>query len=194
MIPENAIKVKVVFLGESGVGKTAILKRYHQNSFSADFETTVGIDFFGRFLSINGSTIHLLLWDTAGQEKYKALAPSYIRGCSIAVLVFDVTSPESYDAAVHEVDHVRSIRNDDAVLFLVANKIDLEGKVSLDAATQFAEDNNCVFFKTSAKTGENTDELFQRMAESALERGIAPTATSVTVLESGHGTGGACFC
>lgn len=163
------MKLKVVFLGQSGVGKTSIVSKFCLDSFSADFETTVGIDYFSKTVLIGEESVQLQIWDTAGQEKYKSIVPAYIRGSSIAFIVYDVTDKGSYTAALECFNNVKSISGESSVVVLVANKVDLLEQDEEDQeATEFAKANNCLLFRTSAKTGMNISLMFEKAAENAV--------------------------
>lgn len=91
-IAVNTLKYKVVVLGDISVGKTSIITRFIENSFRDIYDPSIGVDFSSRVIKFRGTSIKLLLWDTAGQEKYKSLIPSYIRGSYLIFIVFDLTS------------------------------------------------------------------------------------------------------
>jgi Ras-related protein Rab-6A len=108
----DVINLKIVFLGAPSVGKSSILSQYVRNSFQEDQSSTIGIDFFSRDINAGGRSVHLRLWDTGGQEKYKSIIPSYIRDCAIAYIVYDLTDPNSYETALTSYEDVRTTRED----------------------------------------------------------------------------------
>lgn len=89
-------EVKVCILGDSGVGKSSLVQRFVHNTFSIANESTIGASFMTKTLIVNQKTVKLNIWDTAGQEKYRALAPMYYRGAAACVIVYDVTSAASF--------------------------------------------------------------------------------------------------
>jgi Ras-related protein Rab-6A len=93
-LPQTAplSKYKVVFLGDQGTGKTSIIKSFMYGSFDQNYQATIGIDFLSKTLYLDDRTIRLQIWDSAGQERFRSLIPSYIRDSSVAVVVFDITS------------------------------------------------------------------------------------------------------
>ena len=161
--------MKVVFLGQSGVGKTSLVSCFcfGGNRDDGPMET-VGIDYFSKAVSVGGDTVKLQIWDTAGQEKYKSIVPAYIRVAAIAFVVYDVTDKSSYEYARECYENVKSLNGESTLVVLVANKIDLVGAEDDEEARKFAEANHCLFFRTSAKTGEGVTKMFQESAEYAV--------------------------
>ncbi|MES1922027.1 Ras-related protein Rab2BV [Bonamia ostreae] len=88
---------KIVLIGDSGVGKTNIISRFHHNEFSKEFKTTIGVEFSSKTVQLNGKKIKAQIWDTAGQERYRAITAAYYRGAKGAFIVFDISSKQSFD-------------------------------------------------------------------------------------------------
>ena len=155
---------KIVFIGDCSVGKTAIINQYIYSSSSSDYKPTIGIDFFTKNLQVEGSPVRLLIWDTAGQEKFHSLIPSYLHNSSIAILVFDITVQESFENIKKW--HKIVLDAADPVLFLVGNKVDLEDerKVQYNEAKKYADEIKAKYIETSAKTPMNIDVLFNEVA------------------------------
>ncbi|KAG0515792.1 hypothetical protein BDA96_10G308200 [Sorghum bicolor] len=134
----------------------------------AKLESTIGAAFFSQVLSLDEATVKLDIWDTAGQERYHSLAPMYYRGAAAAIVVFDITSTDSYVRAKRWVDELqRQAGNPHLVMALVANKVDLQERrqVGTQEAMDYAEANGLFFTETSAKTAQNVSELFYELAE-----------------------------
>jgi small GTP-binding protein len=159
--------LKVCLVGASGVGKSSIVG-YYGTGVSEEAPVTIGVDYLSKDLLVGQEMVHLRIWDTAGQEKYKSVVPAYIRDCVIAFVVYDATDADSYTAAMEVFANVKSSRGLDAVIVLCANKCDIAADHSHVAAREFARQNGCLFFATSAKTGENIIEMFQAAADRAL--------------------------
>ncbi|CAO3589247.1 unnamed protein product [Absidia cylindrospora] len=150
-------KYKLVFLGEQSVGKTFLITRFMYDTFDNTYQATIGIDFLSKTLYIDNRTIRLQLWDTAGQERFRSLIPSYIRDSSVAVIVYDITSLDSFNNTNKWIDDVRAERGEDVIIVLVGNKSDLNDKrqVTTEDAEKRAKELNVMFMETSAKAGHN---------------------------------------
>jgi Ras-related protein Rab-6A len=159
-------KCKVVFLGASGVGKTSLINRYILNDFDKDYSATVGIDFVTKPIQVRDRTVNLLFWDTAGQERFRSLIPFYIRDSSMAVIVYDVSNPQTFDEAKAWHKTVISERGGDVVCILVGNKNDLERKVAHEEVATFSKPLSIATIETCAKTGQNVARLFKLVGES----------------------------
>ena len=150
-----SIRHKVVFIGNPTAGKTSLLNRICNDKFQSDYDSTIGVDFFTKTVFYNETIFKLQLWDSAGQEKYRALIPSYIRGASLIFLIYDLNHRESFEAINNWLGFVNQYTNKQQVkLVLVGNKKDLERKVTVDEGKNFAKKEGMIFFETSAKTGE----------------------------------------
>jgi small GTP-binding protein len=183
-------KFKVVFMGPTKVGKTSLVIRFSKGTFSDNQDPTIGSAYFSRDLQTPSGLVTLTIWDTAGQERFKSLIPKYSRGAHAIIVVFDVSSLESYAS-------VQEIFNDSGTIFehgyktevfLVANKTDLTAKVDLWNARRFAESVHATYFETSAKLGENVTDLFVAVAEKVA---ALPTERAVAPLEE-EGTARSC--
>jgi Ras-related protein Rab-18 len=146
---------KVIFVGASGTGKTALIKRLFSDQFEQHQPATVGVDFFFKRYLFDGRSVGVTLWDTAGQESFQSITSSYYRGSQGAVFVYDVTRPDTLKAIVDfwlpEFDRYSTHR--DAVKMIVGNKIDkdLERQVTSDEGALIARDHGCLYYETSAK-------------------------------------------
>ena len=118
-------KYKLVFIGDQSVGKTSIISSFMYDTFDAHYASTIGIDFVSKSVPVDDGTVRLQLWDTAGQERFRSLIPSYIRDSHVAVVVFDITSRETFNSTSKWIADVRAQRGNDVVIVLVGNKTDL---------------------------------------------------------------------
>jgi small GTP-binding protein len=188
-------KCKVAFLGSSGVGKTSLVCRFIRNDFDNDYSQTVGIDFFTKSVQVRGQTVELRIWDTAGQERFRSLIPLYIRESSIAIIVYDVSAPVSFDEAKVWHKAARDERGNDVVCILVGNKTDLESRVNQEDVATFAQEYGIQTIGTCAKTGQNVHNLFRLITESVPEftGGGGDPISRIRAGQTGS-TQGSCFC
>lgn len=185
-------KYKLVFVGDSSVGKTSIISRFMYDHFDTNYDATIGIDFLAKTHTVGDKTVRLQLWDTAGQERFRSLIPSYIRDSSVAVVVFAIDNRDSFDAVNKWIDEVRKERDNEVMIVLVGNKCDLDCNraVSKSEGQQKASHLGALFIETSAKNGTNVPELFDMIAQQ-LPNKEPPKATGSAgrvELNTGSGT------
>jgi len=155
---------KIVFLGKSGVGKTSITIRFCRDFFADATETTIGASFLTKMMTINDRQIKFEMWDTAGQERYRALAPMYYRNADAAVLVYDLTDPDSFSSVQSWYQELQK-HVPNCIVFLTGNKLDKadDRKVARETAEEFSNQKECPYLEVSSKTGENVEELFTKL-------------------------------
>lgn len=159
--------MKLLMVGDSGVGKSCLLVRFVDNQFNAQFITTIGIDFKIKTINLNGTKIKLQIWDTAGQERFRTITTAYYRGAMGIAVVYDVTGRSSFEHLQTWYDAVKQHANDDAKIFFVGNKCDEDEnnrQVTTQEGEDFASQLGVQFIEASAKTGTNVEELFIQMA------------------------------
>jgi small GTP-binding protein len=166
----STAECKVVFLGDSAVGKSSISQRFCKNIFTGEHEVTIGGAYIQQKVQLkNGSFLKLHLWDTGGEERFRAMAPLYYRDANAAVLVYDVSNKQTFDSIRYWLNELDTkVKQDGLVLALAGNKCDLpesKRQVTLINAKSFAENNKMIFAETSAKTGDGITVLFQSLAE-----------------------------
>lgn len=159
---------KVCVIGDSTVGKSSLVTRFAEGTFSEAFVTTIGVDFKTRMLNMNNTFITLQIWDTAGQERFRAIATTYYRGAKGFVIVYDVTNLESFLSVDKWVQTIEQQSHyTDAFKILVGNKCDLasQRQVSYEEGLEKAKQLGLMFLEVSAKTGNNVDSTFNALAD-----------------------------
>eukprot|EP01120_Amphizonella_sp_Union-15-10_P005439 TRINITY_DN1624_c0_g1_i2.p1 TRINITY_DN1624_c0_g1~~TRINITY_DN1624_c0_g1_i2.p1 ORF type:complete len:219 (-),score=35.77 TRINITY_DN1624_c0_g1_i2:63-719(-) len=155
---------KVLFIGDSGVGKSSVLIRMTEGGFYEDQSCTIGVDFKQYLVKLNDKRVNLTIWDTAGQEKFRSLTSSYYRGTQGIILVYDVTSNETFENIENWLEEVNTYStNNDVVKLLVGNKCDMkeERVVSFEKGKKYADEKALLFAECSSKTGEGIENAIE---------------------------------
>lgn len=161
-----AINLKTIILGDSGVGKTSIANRFVLDQFNTITHLTIGASYSSKTININNKLYKYYIWDTAGQEKYRSLAPMYYRNAHIAILVYDITNKESFLSIDRWIDELNKFANNNIIIIIIGNKSDLNHKrqISTKKVKNFADEKNIYFIETSAKNNNNIIELFNHIS------------------------------
>lgn len=159
---------KVVLIGDKSVGKTSIAVRLKSGTFDEGYELTIGGAYVKKVIELPDSEpVNMHIWDTGGEERYRAMVPLYYRDAQAALLVFDLTDSATYKSLEYWINELQSKVSDEGMLiYVVGNKLDMEEKrqVSKNQAETDAENNNFSYFETSAKSGEGVFEMFKDLA------------------------------
>ncbi|CAD8110936.1 unnamed protein product [Paramecium primaurelia] len=163
---------KFILIGDTGVGKSCLLLQFIDKRFRQKHEVTIGVEFGAKLIELDGLNIKLQIWDTAGQESFRSITRSYYRSAAGAIVVYDITKRESYENVARWMEEVKQNGNPKLSMLLVGNKGDLESErqISYNEAQQFAKECGIDFFETSAKTSNNVEEIFTKMAQIILEK------------------------
>jgi len=163
--------LKILIIGESGVGKSSLLLRFTDDTFDPEQSATIGVDFKVKTLTVDGNRAKLAIWDTAGQERFRTLTPSYYRGAQGVILVYDVCSKSTFtklEAWLNELETFST--KHDIVKMLVGNKIDKESReVSREEGLKFARKHHMLFIEASAKTREGVQCAFEELVEKIIQ-------------------------
>ena len=164
------ICLKILLIGDSCVGKTALLLKYVDGLFTENHIASIGVEYKDKIIEIDNRKIKLEIWDTAGQEIYRSLTKNFYRRADAFLFVFDVTNEKSYEHIKDWLIEVEELGKD-LKKILIANKIDLKNKriINKERMEKFAEKNNMKFFETSAKEGTNVDIIFTEIAKLILQ-------------------------
>ncbi|KAJ9111155.1 Ypt/Rab-type GTPase Rab7 [Naganishia adeliensis] len=198
MATRKKVLLKVIILGDSGVGKTSLMNQYVNKRFSNQYKATIGADFLTRELVVDDRVVTMQLWDTAGQERFQSLGVAFYRGADCCVLVYDVNSSKSFEALdgwrdeflvqasllyfsvpgrKKERRHALTASPHDPENFpfvVLGNKIDMEDSKRMvsqkRAMTWCQSKGNIPYFETSAKEAINVEQAFQTIAKNALQQ------------------------
>ena len=172
MSSDKSVTFKILTIGESGVGKTCILRRFVENKFLKNHLATIGIDFKTKNLIINNKEIKLKIWDTAGQERFRNIATQYYKGADGIVLVYDVTDDGSFEKIRDWMAQIQAnAEKDDLGLVLLGNKCDVEPRVvTEEQGNKMAEELHISYFETSALTGQGIKEAFEQLARDIMKK------------------------
>ncbi|ORZ08991.1 GTP-binding protein [Absidia repens] len=154
---------KLVLIGDSGVGKSNLLSRFTTNEFNLESKSTIGVEFATKNIEIDNHTIKAQIWDTSGQERYRAITGAYYRGAVGALLVYDITRQTSFQNVTHWLKELREHADPNIVIMLVGNKSDLSETnraVTTEEGGALAEQEGFLFMETSALDATNVENAF----------------------------------
>ena len=162
MLKDYDILGKVIIIGDSGVGKSAIMGRHCNNIFEPSFIATIGVDFKYNTVTVNGKNVKLQIWDTAGQERFRVITAAYYRNADIAILTYDVANKRSFDHVPIWINECAKYGKPSLRKILIGNKSDCaERVVTYEQGLKIAQDNGILFAETSAKNGTGVNEAFE---------------------------------
>ena len=159
---------KVLLLGDTTVGKTCFLMKYTDKTFQDVHISTIGLDYRLKSMTLkSGKNIKLQIWDTAGQDRFRAITKNYYKGANGIILIYDVTNPKTYDNVKNWVTQIREEASPNVVVYLCGNKIDMkeDRKVKEEDGNKLAEEFGFPFNETSARDGININETFEDLVE-----------------------------
>jgi len=193
----KAREVKVVLLGDTGVGKSSLVLRFVTNNFKPYSESTIGASFMSKMIMVDDTPIKYQIWDTAGQEKYHSLAPMYYRGAAAAIVVYDITRKASFVTLKNWVKELKQLGPTDIVIAIAGNKSDLNEarEVPQETARAYADEINALFIETSAKTDSNVTALFidiSKRLPAASSQSALPDIHDLSDQSSRRGQGSCC--
>jgi len=178
MNPEYDYLFKLLLIGDSGVGKSCLLLRFADDTYTESYISTIGVDFKIRTIELDGKTIKLQIWDTAGQERFRTITSSYYRGAHGIIVVYDVTDQESFNNVKQWLQEIDRYACENVNKLLVGNKCDLTNKKVVDytSAKEYADQLGIPFLETSAKNATNVEQAFMTMAAEIKNRVGPPAA------------------
>ena len=168
---ENKIdEIKIITLGNSQVGKTSIIIRFIEKKFSFNYLSTIGLDFKSKKILLpNGNEVKIRVFDTAGQDRFRSIAVSYIQKADGILLIYDITNQGSFDSVGKWISDIKAAKGDKMPIVLIGNKMDLADRViNKEMGEEKANCFNIPFFETSCKTGENVEKAFYNLIKQIL--------------------------
>jgi small GTP-binding protein len=189
---------KFIIIGNSNVGKTAILRRLVEDTFTETSQPTVGVEYDQKMLQVGDQLLRLQIWDTAGQERFKAISRAYYRNAAGVILVFDLSDQKSFDDLNDWLNDVQALCPPNVLIQLIGNKSDLTSKrcVPASEAEGFAGRHQIGYMETSAKGGDNITEAFIRLGTAVLTQGLSTPAGKekdrITPASEGSDSSGCC--
>jgi small GTP-binding protein len=168
---EADITIKILLIGNAFVGKTLIVQKFIDNTFSKSTVSTIGVDLQSKVIDINGKKVKYLIWDTAGEERMKTMTYSYYRGCHVILIVYDVTDRKSFENVTTWAECVDKFAKSNVLRILVGNKTDLEDKriISTEDGKKLAEQNGLKYYEISALKITGLHEMFEDIAKEYVE-------------------------
>ncbi|MFX1388509.1 MAG: GTP-binding protein [Promethearchaeota archaeon] len=165
---------KVIIIGPGAVGKTSILHRFVENNFSFRYKMTIGADFLSKVIQRNENTIKLQIWDIGGQDRYKFLRQSFFDGANGALIVFDLSRWHTFEELENWLSDLREYASEEIPFAIIGNKVDLIDKkdelYERESAEVFAKKENTFYVETSAKTGENVEDVFSNLTNKMIKK------------------------
>jgi small GTP-binding protein len=163
---------KYIIIGDAAVGKSNLLIRYVYGEFNKDYQNTIGVEFGVKNINIKNKICRIQIWDTAGQETFKSITKGYYKNSVCAIIVYDITRRDSFNNINTWINDCKTICSKTVSMVLVGAKSDLEinRQVMKEEGEELAEKNGIPFYETSAKTGENVNEVFFKSAEEIVEK------------------------
>ena len=165
--------IKILTLGDTQVGKSSIVLRYTEDKFDDNQLSTIGIDYKTKYMKMDDSSVKVLIWDTAGQEKFQNIAKQYYKGANGVLLIYDICSRKTFERIEFWLKELKeNNRIDELFICLVGNKNDMEDKreISIEEGEKYAKDNNIPFLEVSAKSGKGIIDLFKKVIKGALDK------------------------
>ena len=191
---EEFVTFKIIIVGNSGVGKSSLLKRAVQDKFKENYQTTIGFEFLLLYYDVNGTKMKLQIWDTCGQEMYRSLIQGFYRNTSLTVLVYAINERRSFEELDLWLKDIRNSTETEQPIILVGNKSDLEKElrqVKEEEGKEFVKMNKLEYFtESSAKSGYQVEEIFMKAVEYLYKENIIKKKMRMKKMKLDENNGG----
>lgn len=185
-------QMKFIIIGDSGVGKTCFLMRFADDSFTTSHISTIGIDFKIKPMTIDGKTIRLQVWDTAGQDRFRTITQTYYKGAMGVILAYDCTDENSFNNVRNWIKQLEAHATPGVAKVLIGNKSDSPSKkIDADRGKALADEFKMGFFETSAKNNINVKETFYYLAREVKSKNLPSTPQTAGGIKLGFDTANA---
>ena len=174
---------KLIIIGDTGVGKSCLMKRVMDNEFKTEHQVTIGVEFGSYGIRVDGKIIKMQIWDTAGQESFKSVTRIFYRGAHCVFLTYDITRDETFVSLAEWLKEIKQHAAEDVRIFLVGNKSEMseQREISFERSIEFAKKNGIhKCFETSAKTGASVEELFSCAGKNLYQQLMRELTTQAT--------------
>ena len=187
MEPDYDYLFKIIIIGDSGIGKSAVLFRFADDIYNNNYISTIGVDFKIKTIFVNSKIIKLQIWDTAGQERFRTITTSYYRGAHIIFMCYDITYRQSFQNLDMWYDEVKKYAGSNIQIVICGTKMDLTAKreVSYEEGKEYANDHGFNFYETSSKENTNVDILFEKSSKIMLENFLTDIKNTSSVVTTG---------
>ena len=187
MEPDYDYLFKIIIIGDSGIGKSAVLFRFADDIYNNNYISTIGVDFKIKTIFVNSKIIKLQIWDTAGQERFRTITTSYYRGAHIIFMCYDITDRQSFQNLEMWYDEVKKYAGSNIQIVICGTKMDLTAKreVSYEEGKEYANDHGFNFYETSSKENTSVDILFEKSSKIMLENFLTDIKNTSSVVTTG---------
>ena len=160
--PNYDYLLKYIIIGDEEVGKSNLLSHYINDRFTSEYQSTIGVEFRAKNVVIRNTTYRIQMWDTSGKENFRSITRAYYKNSVCALVVYDISNRNSFNNVSTWIEDCRNNSSEKIFMVLIGNKSDLADKrqVSTEEGRELAEKYEMKFYETSAKTGENVNDIF----------------------------------